>query len=232
MAGLRSTLQALNVNVESSVPDHDDPTICPACHKTFKTSRGVHAHLKSAKSCRWYKSGKLRELTLPGSVEELDETQSRTIHVPDPRPAASRAEEEPREVLQEYFDRFDDFIPLEAGPSSSQLEEREANGSRPVEEEDDERVVEEFEGAGQTYLVDETMHQRWRRYFGGEDTEGDITMTDETDERTESGIFQPFSSELEWRFSEWATQEGIGHKSLDRLLAIPEVRSISMLANS
>ncbi|KAG1894245.1 uncharacterized protein F5891DRAFT_896513, partial [Suillus fuscotomentosus] len=35
--------------------------------------------------------------------------------------------------------------------------------------------------------------------------------------------YSPFASEVEWRIAEWATKEGIGDKSLDRLLSIPGV---------
>ena len=33
--------------------------------------------------------------------------------------------------------------------------------------------------------------------------------------------FSPFASELDWRVARWAVQEGVGHKLLDQLLAIP-----------
>jgi len=35
--------------------------------------------------------------------------------------------------------------------------------------------------------------------------------------------FAPFASELDWRVARWAVQEGIGHKSFDRLMVIPGV---------
>ena len=43
-----SALEVLNVNVEGTRVDLDDPTICPACHKHLKTAQGVMAHLSSA----------------------------------------------------------------------------------------------------------------------------------------------------------------------------------------
>ncbi|KAF8874329.1 hypothetical protein CPB84DRAFT_1690242 [Gymnopilus junonius] len=36
--------------------------------------------------------------------------------------------------------------------------------------------------------------------------------------------FMPFSSELDWRFAEWAVKDGPGQNAIDRLLAIPGVR--------
>ena len=32
--------------------------------------------------------------------------------------------------------------------------------------------------------------------------------------------FAPFAAELDWRVARWAVQEGISHKSFDRLMAI------------
>lgn len=46
---------------------------------------------------------------------------------------------------------------------------------------------------------------------------------DEVGAEAESNTFTPFASELDWRVTCWAVQEGIGHKSLDCLLAIPGV---------
>ncbi|KAJ3776370.1 hypothetical protein FB446DRAFT_762900 [Lentinula raphanica] len=36
--------------------------------------------------------------------------------------------------------------------------------------------------------------------------------------------FAPFASEMDWRIAEWVVKDGIGHKSFDRLLAIPGVK--------
>ena len=38
MVTFRSALEALNVNVEGTRVDLDDPKICPACHKRLKTA--------------------------------------------------------------------------------------------------------------------------------------------------------------------------------------------------
>ena len=38
--------------------------------------------------------------------------------------------------------------------------------------------------------------------------------------------FTPFASELDWRVACWAIQDGIGHKSFDRLMAIPGVSAV------
>ena len=107
MPTLRSALQALNVNVESFDPQDDDPLICPACHKRMKTLQGVTAHLQTARSCQWYKKGKLRELTLPGRFGE--EMMARPV---DEQMVLPRQEPEldPMDVVEEYGQQMYDLI--------------------------------------------------------------------------------------------------------------------------
>ena len=51
MVSLHSALKATNCAVENMMLEDDDPSnICPACHKRFKTSRGVQSHLQTGKA--------------------------------------------------------------------------------------------------------------------------------------------------------------------------------------
>ena len=68
--------------------------------------------------------------------------------------------------------------------------------------------------------MDPTLHKKWRAMYGREDADGDTAMGEAALPEQE---FAPFASELDWRVARWAVQEGIGHKSLDRLLSIPGV---------
>ncbi|KAF8906945.1 hypothetical protein CPB84DRAFT_1632244, partial [Gymnopilus junonius] len=36
--------------------------------------------------------------------------------------------------------------------------------------------------------------------------------------------YMPFSSELDWRFAEWAVKDGPGQNATDRLLSVPGIR--------
>jgi len=63
--------------------------------------------------------------------------------------------------------------------------------------------------------LEQNVYERWDRLFGAK--------TDMAD----SG-YKPFSSRLDWEIAQWAVKEKIGHGSLNRLLAIPEVRVISV----
>ncbi|EGO02496.1 hypothetical protein SERLA73DRAFT_70001 [Serpula lacrymans var. lacrymans S7.3] len=83
-------------------------------------------------------------------------------------------------------------------------------------DDDDERVVEQNENAGKVIRVDLDAHNKWREsfhQFHQDDDEMDVDLPDNR--------WAPFSTELDWKFAHWALQEGVGQKSLNRLLAIP-----------
>ena len=51
------------------------------------------------------------------------------------------------------------------------------------------------------------------------------------DERTEQSEnpWEPFESEMDWRFASWAIQEGLTLGSIDRALEIPGVSTLNIL---
>jgi len=57
------------------------------------------------------------------------------------------------------------------------------------------------------------------------DTDEDVLIDsgDDSNGDRDDNKWAPFASELDWRVAQWAVQEGVGHKSLDRLMAIPGV---------
>jgi hypothetical protein len=227
MPTLRSALQALNVNVESFDPQDDDPLICPACHKRMKTLQGVTAHLQTARSCQWYKKGKLRELTLPGRFGE--EMMARPV---DEQMVLPRQEPEldPMDVVEEYGQQMYDLIPPCFGDEEDRIGCNCGEGSshdaqqETGEGEEDKRIIEEHLSAGRVIRVDETLHQLWRKRFGEEEAQGvDVDMDDTGQPSSSYNTFAPFASELDWRVAHWAVSEGIGHKSFNRLMDIPGV---------
>jgi hypothetical protein len=234
MVSLRSALKATNCAVESITPEDDDPTICPACHKRMKTARGVQSHLGSARSCSWYKKGKLKELSMPGQFEEVVLSQDVPLleddflHATDSDEAADD-NIEPHEVMDDFHEQIFELIPAEGfdldAPSPSLPRPRRTSNSLAPEDEDDDRLVVEHPTAGRHIRIVPTLHERWKKLFGGsmeseedERVDSDVDMDDEQEDK-----FSPFASELDWRIAKWAVQEGIGHKSFDRLMSIPGV---------
>lgn len=92
-----------------------------------------------------------------------------------------------------------------------------------MQDEHDQRVEIEHPTAGRVIRMDQTIHDIWKRHFADmqDGYSDDVPMEGIGDDGP--GQFFPFSSELDWRVAHWAIKEGIGHKSLDRLLAIPGV---------
>lgn len=139
---------------------------------------------------------------------------------------------DPEVVEQAFHDELFEFIPAdpipdmmdvdEAGPSSSQQNRR---PGLQLDDDDDERVVDEYPGAAQVIRMDHTLHKRWRKRFGGRvgGVDGDPMVVSEPSDNQGDNPFAPFASEMDWRVASWAVKDGIGHKSFDRLLAIPGV---------
>jgi hypothetical protein len=73
--------------------------------------------------------------------------------------------------------------------------------------------------------MDYHLHQRWLQLFKdtNEDNDGDTTMAESIQNEDPVNPYLPFASELDWRIARWIIKDGVGHKSLDRLLAIPGV---------
>lgn len=214
---MQSVLHSLN---------DEHPTQCPACNKYLRTPQGLSAHLTSARKCLWYKKGKLSELKVhmdnDATVSQEEESQ---------RPIAtsqSHREQDPAELINEFNDRAFDFIPLAAistddpppGPSCCTGSNKDEVADECVDE-----WVEEypFPTAGQVIHMERTLHEKWRLLFRHEDLDGDAAMDDGASSEQQ---FSPFASELDWRVASWAVQEGIGHKCLNQLLAIPGVSSL------
>lgn len=207
----------------------EDPLACPVCLKRLKTAQGVLAHLSSARRCREHKKGKIRELTLPGpgvlSEGDLESVEREVLETVPTGSNNAEREAAPTEVINEHLDRFYDLVPLD-----SDIEEWNSAGPslRPSQEPElDERVEEDpFPLAGKVIRMDATLHDKWREMFGGEDMDGDAFMNEE--HHKDGCKFAPFASEVDWRVARWAIQEGIGHKSFDRLLSIPGVSIVSI----
>lgn len=181
------------------------PFQCPVCLKTFPSISGKETHLSQAKACRWYR---LKELdSLPEDLPEVQSTGSREIR----EDLSSREEED-------YFVNYvniDDIPNYQALIPPQSEEESQPQAPRrllqALDEDNNKRIVETHPTAGK--VMGKVT-----------DPDGDVTMAEENGEN-----YTPFSSELDWKFAEWAVKDGIGHNSLDRLLSIPGVRSYNLV---
>jgi hypothetical protein len=225
MVSLHSALQAFRNDVKENLTEDNDPTVCPACEKRFKTPGGMSSHLRTARSCSWYKMGKLKALVMPRQF--TDDIISEEVNDPLPQELLrhSGAEQDPSSVMEDHEDILFELLPSledlqegpQAGPSCGYYQ------TTLETEEDDERVEEEDEWAGACLRVVDTLHERWKREFGpSQDMQGDVNMSDVSKDG-DSTKFSPFASKLDWRIARWAIQDGIGHKSFDRLMSIPGV---------
>ena len=216
---------------------YDPERTCPACGRSdFKSAKGVLSHMSQAKGCRWYRKGKLRDLGI------LDAPESEPV-VGGEEDAAEENEYQgdlwdPQDVMDELHHELFDLIPVQPPPDPAPSPEDPAchQGPQPgpsrrmLDLSDDRRVVIEHPTAGRVVRMAETLHLKWRRYFLGEeerdvDDMGDVVMGDVTGAAF-SNKYAPFASETDWHIAQWAVLDGVGHNSLDRLLAIPGVSLI------
>lgn len=89
-----------------------------------------------------------------------------------------------------------------------------------LDEQDDTRFEVPHQSAGKVIRMNPSLYEQWRELFQNDNMDVDHPSS------SESGSvnpYSPFASELDWRVARWAIKDGIGHKSFDRLLAIPGV---------
>lgn len=226
--------------------DLQDELSCPVCMKSFKTKKGCTTHLTTARSCCWYRRGKLAQLSpldLDGEggealISDLCDGDGQSDQMEDQR---SHMDEYVVAAMDDMADDDDlfDFIPMpsatlatlpevqigEAGPGPSTARHL---LHRVLDDEDDSRVEDPFQAAGCVIRMNENLHERWRNLFGsGLDGEGDITMGADT---PAPNTFYPFASELDWRVADWVIKDGPGNNAFDRFLSIPGVRFLDSLS--
>ncbi|KAF8220402.1 hypothetical protein L208DRAFT_1333887, partial [Tricholoma matsutake] len=202
------------------------------CSKTFRTLGGKHAHMSSAKSCSWYKFGKLVDLQhLDHHAREggLLDVQAHDEEEPDMDPEEVMLdlvkEEElfhlvPQPESVEGNDNNIDDQMGGPGPSTQTNRILRASALRVLDDNDDLTVVDIHPTAGYIICMDQTLHTKWRNVFGDHqeiDTDGNVEMGDNTN------LYAPFTSELDWRIPQWAVKDRPGQNAFDQLLKIPGV---------
>ncbi|EGO30873.1 hypothetical protein SERLADRAFT_404854 [Serpula lacrymans var. lacrymans S7.9] len=212
------------------IPSMVDHTY-PACGKLLKTPQGIMAHLSMSAICAWYRKGKRRELEADNLGPEqvvFDEVNLDENFYDQEDYDSDGSEDIFLNSLQEPFNNFlndpamQGNIQYNLNPdpemqASSSCHPHSLHFNLDNNDDNDERVVEQNENAGKVIRVDLDAHNKWRESFHQLHQDDDEMDVDLPDNR-----WAPFSTELDWKFAHWALQEGVGQKSLDRLLAIPE----------
>ncbi|KAH9913390.1 uncharacterized protein B0H18DRAFT_837744, partial [Fomitopsis serialis] len=170
---------------------------CGACHETFRTSQGLCAHQTMSKKCSWYKKGKLKEIfEVQGRQESLNDEPVANL---SPEEDADEDDEDEDDELSSLYD----FIDVRTALS--------------LDDDDDERVVDEDTEAGEVTQVDEDVRRRWLEGKEGRSS----SNTEDATNSDGKNPWEPFQSEMDWRFASWAIQEGLTQGSIDRALEIP-----------
>jgi hypothetical protein len=144
------------------------------------------------------------------------------------------------EVIQQWEDDLFQFIPADStaagtssGPQLNQAGPSSAPQTTPqtrhLSDNDEGRFIECHPTAGQVIRMNDNLHAKWKRSFGGSalGLDGDVEMEDPDS----PNVFAPFASELDWRIAEWVIKDGPGHKAFDRLLQIPGVHFLYVSIN-
>lgn len=221
--------------------------LCPAgCGRLFQTTKARESHVTQSQSCSWW-----RKYEKSSWTQELEATDDEPLGPEYMERLEEEKEEEEEELvevhvgeleadlLQEYEEDHDifHFVPLEPeigeqgpGPSTQAnrlLDRQLGTKLRTLDDNniEDEQVIEWKKKAGTAIKIDKSLRERWRI---AHNLEADIPM-DGTGSLPDK-LYFPFASEMDWRIAEWVVKDGIGHKSFDRLLAIPGVSHINSLA--
>lgn len=218
------------------MPRYFDDTIieCPACPRTFPTTQGLNCHLSSAKSCKWYRKGKNRELTVIEQSNVSADSTEPTSYSDDPLvwppPFEDTNNDDPDPLHNIECDEFvlllqEVHIPQEgqAGPRPATQAARSQNNPNlycALDDEDDTRFVVEHPTAGRVFFKQPSSNMNPNNRMETCDRDGDTEMEDGTKDRSPH---YPFMSELDWRVAEWAVKNGPGQKAFNRFLAIPGV---------
>jgi hypothetical protein len=193
-----------------------DSHYCPACKKAFKSQQGRNAHLRSAASCAWYRSGKN-----PVFQYDVEETEGGSLDIGLDN--IDYMDDMPPGDVQEDMEDIFQFIPAdgaaipEAGPSNLDRS-RHVPDAIHLEQEDDKRVEDIAQLAGLVIRMDKDLHTQWRSTFGQGQEDVDMDA-----DNSNSNQYAPFASEMDWKIAQWVVNDGPGHAAFDRLLAIPQV---------
>lgn len=130
----------------------------------------------------------------------------------------------------------------DAGPSQPPISHPEPlhkSTSLRLDDDEDERLVEESAKGGKRIKLGDSLYQRWKEQFDRLESErgererkkaerkakrDGVWMDDEEEAASDQrNVWAPFASKRDWCIAKWAIEEGIGNGKLDRLLEIEGV---------
>jgi len=205
-----------------------------------------------AKGCKWYKKGKMSELTIvsePSNSESSSEAPE--IQIGDSVPFEWEAQEWPDFDDPQEHEQFDLWPEENIDRDEFRLLPQEQFQSLPQDQEENEARAGPGPNmqANQASQVSENTSNSHRALDDEDDTrfvmehptagavlqrnppppppatsaqDADGDIAMDSDSE-EKSPFSPFHSELDWKIAEWAIKDGPGHKAFDRLLSIPGV---------
>ena len=169
---------------------------------------------------------------MPGQFEEVVMSQDWVEVLPEEL-ALSEDEMEAGDLMDQFHEELYELIPgadwnapgPSRYPSPSAIDRYLVPSAHRAAENEDARVVIQHPTAGHVIRMVPTLHEKWKKQFGG-DMEGEDQDQDVDMDAPEGGAgakFAPFASELDWRIANWAIRDSISHKSFDWLMSIPGV---------
>src|SRR6266540_3022360 len=201
---------------------------CPTCFRDdFKSLQGLSSHINSITACRL-------DFRHHRKQRRPHQTRSKSSS-PAPAPTTNDSVQEedtcshaPNEVMDEQegimevvadWDAQDEeafhFIDALVEEEEEMVEIGVAGPGTSTE--DDSRIEVPHKTAGKVIKMNSSLHEQWRMLF-----QNDHMDVDQPSSGSQSP-YSLFASELDWRVARWTIKDGIGHKSLDHLLAIPGV---------
>ncbi|KAH8094594.1 hypothetical protein DFH11DRAFT_1555464 [Phellopilus nigrolimitatus] len=181
--------------------DQDDRK-CPACGADFPTVRGKNVHLSRAESCKWYKKGKLADLAhnYHPVTEDLED---------DPPDTGGFDLDSPLVWDDGYDDEeVEGFEPVHIVASSSQTQVQDLDRCTKRARIDESPFIHDIHpNAGTVTGHQQTAQERWAAQHVNPNS-------------PPINIFDPFTSELDWRTAKWFLEDGSSKSASDRLLQI------------
>lgn len=201
------------------------------CNRYFVSVRALNSHLSLARSCIWYKKGKLRDLGADGEEEE----ELLQNHLDNPDELEEDVEDYDPELCEPGIGDIDlrpygeegylipDIEEGHAGPGPHTAENRIRQAvnhrQRVLDDDTDDRII-ITDPKGGRIMRHLPTDPRLATFQTDKNGDAPSNQADTPDK------YAPFTSQMDWRVAEWVVAEAHGpyRAFLNKFLEIPEVR--------